>query len=759
MRRTYIFLKKFLCLVLLVSLFNGTAIIFAPKEALAQVSGDASGQVSTGFQAGGILATALQCSGVFDKLAGLLSNLFSVSEVPVGEAALRKKEECFDAIAHEIVVRVMDKITLATVDWINNGFEGQPLFLEDPQQFFENVAAKEINSLTGWFTASPEGYPFGQIVMTTILTNLQQQFAQNVQFSLNEVLAHGTYEEFRFDFTVGGWAGYSAFFEPNNNAFGNYLLVNQELGRRIGGTSINVGDNYSRQLSQSGGFLNQRKCVESATGQDDYIPSDDESGYHIPSGGAPSMDLYVFLIGGQPGQPAFESVYEQLQPGFVGPLTAQATDVQAQIEVYRQRSECKVWKTITPGGVIAGQLTTALNLPANQLIQADELNENLALIFDALLNQLVKTGLRSLNGTDPSTNVLLAQVQGQQPGQVSNGQVPPPSVDTITGTGYSQEPLVLVQQSYIQQAQQAMPVLDNLIRKIKALDYCVPGPHPSWVDDAQQNLENTLLGVGVFASSDPDPQDAEDANQDYYANAIQSLTGIVIEQSPAMNNHTQFMAFMNNLFAKYSEKMLNPADAGYNRFLTPPSTRIFLENLLNEMEVYQASYNDLNEYLNNITSYLPTLISIQTTINNIAQTNGGVVDQTNPQVQAQISLFESINSHFATEAQLNELQVNFVLFQNRETTVNGHLDSCITETVVGPYNNPNNRVTYPTPIFPYVHSVSLIPLPGPNDSFFDGVQFAGNTNNGNIDVTFGGVNITSGATLDIFEDQVLQAVY
>jgi hypothetical protein len=177
------------------------------------------------------------------------------------------------------------------------------------------------------------------------------------------------------------------------------------------------------------------------------------------------------------------------------------------------------------------------------------------------------------------------------------------------------------------------------------------------------------------------------------------------------------------------------------------------------MQVYQASYDDLNEYLNNITSYLPTLISIEATINNIAQTNGGIVDPTNPQVQAQISLFESINSHFATEAQLSDLQTNYVLFQNRETTVNSHLDSCITETVVGPYNNPNNRVAYPAAIFPYVHSVSLVPLPGPNDSFFDGIQFAGNTNNGNIDVTFGGVNINAGATLDTFEDQVLQSIY
>lgn len=747
MKKNFFKTRKILAGVAIFSIVFQSAVFLLPSKAWAQsASAGLNGNLHTGFDVGGIAATAIECSGVMDKISSALQNLLNIvpTEVPVGDATNNTKENCWDVIAHQVVVRIMDKITLATVDWINSGFEGSPLYLEDPEQFFQNVAAQEINGITGWFTASPEGYPFGQIVMTSILVGLQAQLQQSVQFSLNQVLAHGTYEEYKFDFNVGGWAGYTALLNENNNPFGNYLLVNKELGRRIGGTSMNIAKNFSNQLTQSGGFLNQRKCVVSGTGADDYIPANDPrhldpGTFHlIPTGGTMTGQIYLSL----------PTVIQQELDSLNGS--------DAQAEVYNDfvlRSTCKQWKTITPGSVVSNQLTTALNLHNNKLIQADEVSEDLGLIFDALLNQLVSSGLDSLqsssNGGNSSNNVLIAQAQGLQPGQVQNGNAAPPAVDAITGTGLVDTALVTVQNNYITNANQAIPLFNELIQKIRALDYCVPGPNPNWQTLGQQNFQNAVNSVPAFASNDSNPNSAEQQNEDYYANAISTLTGIEVAHSSSMHNHDQFVVFMQNVFAKYSARMTDNL-SGYPVTAAPPAVRIFLQSLLSNLALYESSLDDLNNYVANIQSYLPTLGSIQSALNQIQQLTGNL-DPNNPQVQAQVSLFNSISSHFATESQLQSLVNTIPYLTSQITSVNGYLGSCVNETINQPYNHPRNRTTYPSPYFPFPG------LPTPDDTFLPGVDFGNGPNDINVD--FQGVTATGSSDgLTTFET-TLGSVY
>jgi hypothetical protein len=286
-------------------------------------------------------------------------------------------------ITRTILNKILDKITLSTVNWINGGFAGSPLWLEDPGQFFGDIAKSEINAVTAWYPQDFNNYPFGQLVMGTILTNLQNQTQQNLRFSLNQVLAHGTYDEFRFNFNVGGWVGYSAFLEPQNNPFGNYLLVNNHIGRRISGTNVNAAFNFRDQLSQSGGFLSPRVCVVSATGNDDYIPEDNP--LHL-------ANFYQTLPA---GSTLGDITFAQLPEAVQGELD-DFQNLADQADAYNSlvlRSRCAQWRTTTPGNVVGTRLTSALDISTNSLLNADDFAENIGLIFDALLNQLVTAGL------------------------------------------------------------------------------------------------------------------------------------------------------------------------------------------------------------------------------------------------------------------------------------------------------------------------------------------------------------------------------
>lgn len=735
--------------------------VFAQK-AFAQAGGAAGGggNVSAGFNVGGVGSALIGCTGLVDKLSAALNEIFKIgTEVSVSDQALRTKENCLDALSRFVSVAILDKMTLATVKWINSGFEGDPLWVENPEEFFGNIAKQEINKMFRWYPEDPTNYPFGRIVAQAVLLNLQRQTADNLRYSLNEAIGGPSvlYGDFQVDFNVGGWVGYTALFEPNNNPIGNYLLVNQELGRRTAGTYINVAENFNRQLQQSGGFLNQRKCILTNTDdpQDSYI--DKENPYYMGDYApiTPSvLDNPVLLADFIDDTYDFwpQAVQDDLiTPGLTDLDIAQA------FNNFVARSNCKKWETITPGKTIVSQLDKALGSPTDQLLLADEVSEDLALIFDALLNQLIKTGLRELDpnrNSSPQSNVLIAQVQGQQPGQVAAGNVPPPAQDALTGTGSSTIDALNVQYNFIALASDpggAVETLSEIVTKIRALDYCVPGPNPRWFDLGQDNFNQFMLVQLPFSSNNPNPNDAQQENEDYYADQIFNFTGASIDQGPEMDSFQEFTAFMQNVFSQYAIRMQDVQNGGYSINGAPPAVRPVLNSLLYELPGYEQDLSNVNNYLANINSYLPILSDIVDQINILTQNNGGVLDLNDPNVQAQFSLYDSISSNLVSEAQLNSLQAQMSYYTSQLTLINNHLNSCVNETVVQNYPYPNQRVAYPDPIFPFPG------LPGPDTEFLPGVGFGSGGND--IDIEFNGVTVSNPSSdLTTFES-ILQTVY
>lgn len=714
------------------------------------------------------LKTQAKVEDITDDLSDALGPNAALEKIKNNSNEQYKYTHCLNTIVHLITTKVIDRITLSTVDWINNGFKNSdggdaPLWLENPGTFFENIAKEEINSVTGWYTKDPGKYPFGISVMSSILGQIQTRTSQNLQFSLNQVLAHGDYAAFSEQFSIGGWSGYSAFLEPQNNPFGNQLLVTAELGNRIRGTSINKPIDLGKQLDLSGGVLSPRECTLTATGNpsDTYLGGG--SGYAAPS---PLFlgEFYETLPNGSVlGEATFTSLPEAVQDeldDFQDPVD--------QADAYNNlvlRSRCSQWKQTTPGSLVANQLTTNINLQTNKLVNADQLNENLGLIFDALLNQLVQKGLKSLqraeNGGTNENNVLLAQVNNVtndiNPGsgftyegtdQSVDGQSSTYVYDIISGNGVPSQNLYNVQINYIGMAStapnNALYLIDLLIPKIRALDYCVPGPNPRWITTAGENLDNALADV-VPAS----PSDTPTQRQTYYANVINTLTGVTITPSPAIDSFYQMKQFVQNAFTKYQEKMLQ----SYSLSNFPPSMRAILPGLFNEIDNLEADRQFIVDYLANISGPLSVLQSIESALASIAANSpGGVLDVEDPAVQAQLEIFDSISDDLVTQTQLDDLLDQISQYQARIQLVDTNVNACIAET--GPsYVYPNNRKTYTFPYFNYVG------LPGATtgNTFLPGVNLGIGANDVNIE--WNGVVITSPSNgLQTF-DALLQSVY
>jgi hypothetical protein len=330
------------------------------------------------INAQGLGALLLQCAKVTraNQVEGPSSMGFasdaerSVAIKSQDEAKQLKKEACEDAIAKYTMGELLRKMTQETLNWINNGFKGDPTFVQNPQAYFQSIANEQISSLTSLVQFDAEAYPFGRDAARSIITTeLGGYFENRARYTLNNYIPTGNVDDFRADFAIGGWDAFLAQgFQIQNNPGGFAILTAQEKAERTRGQAdLNSEIRLAQQkLLQNNGFLNLERCVRSKAGGE-YIPPEIVDGVQLE-----------------------ESYYEaqaQVQRALGNEAAAMAL----------LQHVCQDWVTETPGTVISHALNkVTIDIPADQSIFADEINESLNVVFAALLNQMFQNGITSL---------------------------------------------------------------------------------------------------------------------------------------------------------------------------------------------------------------------------------------------------------------------------------------------------------------------------------------------------------------------------
>lgn len=559
-----------------------------------------------------------------------------------------KKEECLDRIAQWAAITVMDRMTLATLNWINSGFEGKPFYLENPEQFFSDLATKELLGFSATFSADPNLYPFGQTLARTVLLSFQRTFEQNMISNLNSILT-GNQAQWQQDFSVGGWAGYTAYLEPNNNIFGAYLESSRNIGRNLAGTRSSTAVNIQAELQQGLGFLSQRICVETQNGGA-YIS--ENSIQHITVG-VPEItqinqiptNVYTYITScGEDGYIFDEDGDGQTEDDGDGLCEGFDEDIIAIAEDFRGRSICTEWRNQTPGTLIAQSASDAIGTSKEQLLLVDELNENLGLILDAFLLQFIEQGVSYFNPNNED-NVLVQQVNGENPGGQNNSV---PFIDAVNGFDQGNQGnflgLVEIQQEYVEQVTLLLDLYDEQLQRTLDLDYCVPGPNPLWQIIASNAITNSLslfpayetfpqgswvqatsqimayqpqvlqtflaglVGtVGSFPSSE-NPAIINGYINTIYTTIIEELTGVSITQSSVnpdiLSKDSQFVPIMYSAFTDYSSVinerfiLAEDFDGGvreglYEYFFALDDLAESIAYYQNSLEISQQSFEEL----------------------------------------------------------------------------------------------------------------------------------------------------------------------
>ncbi len=371
-------------------------------------------------------------------------------------------EQCLNGIAYKVTKHQIANMTQKTINWVNSGFAGDPLFIKDQKTFFKNIETKTMRSILGPISAynNTTVYPYGQDLARSMINGFKTTFEERAKSTLQQSLPSGSSpDDFTNDFTQGGWSAWESFtLNPQNNPLGFQMITTQHIADEAAKDVQAQKD----ELTQKD-FIGQKKCVEweaDATKEDKNHP---------------------FTLN-----------------------STKLNDPDAQ-------DKCIRYETITPGGVTEALINAQITSPIRQLEIANTINESLDSVFTALISQLSTKGFSSLSSFSTQNNEITAdytpkryynsygyliQVSKTHGGWYNKGgkfDITRDLDDIYTNDATGKKTLVkkgiiTTQKDYLEAATAAMKGLGPILPAIGKLDYCIPGPNPGWEQRTDEKI-------------------------------------------------------------------------------------------------------------------------------------------------------------------------------------------------------------------------------------------------------------------------------
>jgi len=244
-----------------------------------------------------------------------------------------------DGIATVIGKKIIQSLTSSITKWINSGFKGNPSFVQNPQNFFNDLADKVGGSVIE--NIAPElCSPFRLNIKLALSMSMSSNQQEEIGCTLTDV--ENNFKNFAND-SGGNWDNWFQITQtPQNNPYGAGMLAQAQLSMNI----ETAQGKYQQQLDWGRGFLSSEDCPSSSAGN---------------SGSQSS------------------SVYDQNNPS------------QSKYGVYPGDNGCTIK---TPGATIQDQLDTTLGSDLHGL----EIAQSIDQIFSALAGQLMSKALGAGGG-------------------------------------------------------------------------------------------------------------------------------------------------------------------------------------------------------------------------------------------------------------------------------------------------------------------------------------------------------------------------
>jgi hypothetical protein len=378
----------------------------AASKASSEAAGDSIPVIGGLSKAIGTIYAKIKVGGVEackDKVQSMDPELLKKAiEEDERDAEIQMKEQCFDGIAIKLAKNQLTSMTRSAVNWVNSGYGGSPFFVQNMTNLTnsiernvldtgidillspgnENPYARDFarSTIRGYQTGGGLGSNSSNFLSglssdlssfitdpSSYYTDDEQWQAQSTRTALQR--AQDANNSFANDFSVGGWNGYLALTQRDqNNPLGFTMLASQKLADMQNEKITET----NQELAQNNGFLSQKTCVKWQVYEENGKPKTIMN----PNYGDGSTDTKSRV-----------NVFTTTKPRVC----------------YRSGGDCCAseeeggWKIITPGSIIKDKTTSYLNSPERQLELADTINESLNALFSILISKLQGGGLSGLS--------------------------------------------------------------------------------------------------------------------------------------------------------------------------------------------------------------------------------------------------------------------------------------------------------------------------------------------------------------------------
>ncbi|HEV7702348.1 MAG TPA: hypothetical protein VGO63_02815 [Candidatus Paceibacterota bacterium] len=516
-------IQKFISILLMVLILMPAFLFFIPKKTAAQQ--ESASACAAAIAAGQAAGTAGQAAGTAAGVLAVPTHDTGVTNISgailgtaKGELNLKNKE-CLKEVLKDILKfaarRLLAQMTQSTVNWINTGFHGAPLFLENPGSFFKDIAKFEIRDLVNTIGHDSVRQPFGKNAALGIINSFKSTFEQNSQYSLSKVTNDpALLDRFRSDFSTGGWDGFLLTTQfPQNNEIGYNLLVGEEQARRLSGTESSPANTIKDLLAQGQGFLSPQTCSTNPSYNNLKNEFQQPPSYKV-IGTRPVNTCDEDFVG-RYNTPEYRQCNAKYQAAVKAFDKTQADWISTKVCPPRPDGSSGLINT-TPGSVVAGQIIKAVNGPFSQTELGAAMGNSLSAIFDALLNKLMSSGLNALSsktGSSANNNNDNFSYDGQTLGS-------DPNTGTSTGFNWGGPDEIVVLGTFKKDVQNAiangnkeiisidgsangkmtndlaytpglLQLFDSIWPKTQELDMCIPGPNLGWQARLDADIQKT----------------------------------------------------------------------------------------------------------------------------------------------------------------------------------------------------------------------------------------------------------------------------
>ncbi len=288
-----------------------------------------------------------------------------------------------------IIIRLLQEMTNSIVTWINEGFHGSPLFLENPGSFFKDIAKSQIQTTIDQIGYDLTRFPFGKAWALNVINAYKGTMERNAAHSLSGVMSRQQITAY-MDFNVGGWNSF--FLEtqyPRQNSYiGSQIYMTESLSAKLAGTVKAPAEEVQDLLKQGMGFLSPQMCMDENSSYNENVNPWNPGSFHcsVPECESPLAN--------------YPECKEQREAACAQEKAA-----------WDAEHYCKNLANVTPGYVVADRLTSSLSSSENVKEYAAVIGTfkaSIAAVIDTLINKLMSEGLNALTGAisgeSPSDN-------------------------------------------------------------------------------------------------------------------------------------------------------------------------------------------------------------------------------------------------------------------------------------------------------------------------------------------------------------------